>query len=332
MDIELRHLRVVCAIADAGSVTKAAAVLGLAPPALLTQLGRIERSLGGRLFDRDRNGARPTPLGDLVLARARLLLPAVQGLQAEASLLAGAGQPVARFRLGATNGPIVGGLVQRLSEGNPQAHVSTHTSWSAEELAAMVRAGKLDYAVVGVCGDAMPPREAGPVWQTVAVDAVCVLMAEGHPAATGVEVDLAVLAEEQWANAPGDGCFNDCFSAACARAGFSPKRFFETDVAGCLDLLAAGTAVVLCQGTFRPLPGIAMRPIAGTPIRWRHLVGWLPGQVAEADAALVLSYAAAAYQEVVDRNPSYASWLAGYPHLGMRRSDHQRPAVDKAAV
>ncbi|HZM76701.1 MAG TPA: LysR family transcriptional regulator [Candidatus Limnocylindrales bacterium] len=319
MDIELRHLRVVCAIADAGSVTKAAAVLGLAPPALLTQLGRIERSIGGRLFDRDRHGARPTPLGDLVLARARLLLPAIQGLQAEASLLAGAGQPTAGFRLGATNGPIIGGLVQRLSAHHSSAHVSTYTSWSAEELAGMVRAGRLDYAVIGVCGDAMPPREAGLVWRTVAVDAVCVLMSDRHPAAAGVEVDLAVLAEEQWANAPGDGCFNDCFSAACARAGFSPKRVFETDVAGCLDLLAAGTAVVLCQGTFRRLPGIAMRPIAGTPIRWRHLVGWHPGQVTETGAATVLSHAARAYQEVVDRNPTYASWLAGCPQLGLRQ-------------
>ena len=80
MDIELRHLRIVCAIAEAGSVTKAAAALGLAQPALATQLKRIERSLGGALFERDRLGARPTALGDLVLARARVLLPALRGL------------------------------------------------------------------------------------------------------------------------------------------------------------------------------------------------------------------------------------------------------------
>jgi DNA-binding transcriptional LysR family regulator len=79
MDIELRHLRVVCAIADTGSVTKAAALLGLAQPALTTQLQRIERTLGGTLFERDRRGARPTALGELVLARARVLIPAVKG-------------------------------------------------------------------------------------------------------------------------------------------------------------------------------------------------------------------------------------------------------------
>jgi DNA-binding transcriptional LysR family regulator len=67
MNLELRHLRVVCAIAETGSLTKAAAQLGLAQPALTAQLQRIERALGGPLFERDRRGARPTALGELVL-------------------------------------------------------------------------------------------------------------------------------------------------------------------------------------------------------------------------------------------------------------------------
>ena len=65
--------------------------LGLAQPALTAQLQRIERTLGGPLFDRDRRGARPTALGELVLARARVLLPAMKGLQDEAARLAGTG-------------------------------------------------------------------------------------------------------------------------------------------------------------------------------------------------------------------------------------------------
>src|SRR4051812_30438711 len=68
VDIELRHLRMIRAIAEAGSVTKAAAVLGLAQPALTTQLQRIERAVGGALFLRDSRGTRTTELGDLVLA------------------------------------------------------------------------------------------------------------------------------------------------------------------------------------------------------------------------------------------------------------------------
>src|SRR5215212_5230948 len=109
MNLELRHLKVVVAIAETGSVTKAASLLGLAQPALTTQLQRIERSLGGPLFDRDRRGARPTALGELVLARGRILLQAMKGLEDEAARLAGGGEILARYRFGSVNSPILGG-------------------------------------------------------------------------------------------------------------------------------------------------------------------------------------------------------------------------------
>ncbi|MGB8943558.1 MAG: LysR family transcriptional regulator, partial [Streptomyces sp.] len=84
MDLELRHLKTIRAIADAGSLTKAATALGLAQPALSAQLKRIERALGGELFERGRHGVRATALGEFVLARARVVLPAVSGLREEA--------------------------------------------------------------------------------------------------------------------------------------------------------------------------------------------------------------------------------------------------------
>src|SRR3954470_20676810 len=172
MELELRHLRVVCAIADAGSVTKAASVLGLAQPALTAQLQRIERALGGVLFDRDRRGARATALGELVLSRARVLLPAVKGLQDEATRLAGAADQAGRYRIGAVNGPILGGLVHRISSNHPGAQVTTHASWSASELGDLVLAGKLDFVLVGACGDAPPATDTGLAWRAVAADPV----------------------------------------------------------------------------------------------------------------------------------------------------------------
>jgi len=318
MDIELRHLRVICTIDESGSVTKAAAALGLAQPALTAQLQRIERAIGGPLFVRDRRGTRPTALGELVLARARVLLPAVKGLQDDAAQLAGTGEIMRRYRIGATNGPIVGGLVHRLSAAHPDKQVSTHATWSADELAALVLAGKLDYALIGACADATPPAGHGLTWRAVCLDAVWVLMSDRHPLAARAEVSLAELADERWANAPGDGCFTDCFAAACARAGFTPRHIYEMDVGGCIDLVASGAGVVLCQGAFRGMPGVAMVPIAGTPLRWRHLLGWHPDSVAAAVAGEVLTLAGAAYQDVIDRRPVYARWLAANPAFGVQ--------------
>jgi DNA-binding transcriptional LysR family regulator len=318
MNLELRHLKVVCAIAETGSVTKAASLLGLAQPALTAQLQRIERTLGGPLFERDRRGARPTALGELVLSRARVLLPAMKGLQDEAARLAGAGADdgMSRYRIGAIGGPVVGGMVHRLSAAQPDAQISTHASYYVEELATMVLAGKLDYAQVGVCGDAIPSADYGLVWQTIAVDAVCVLMPEDHKQAKGVEVDLAELAEEQWAAGTGDGCFADCFAAACARAGFTPRRVLEIDIRGVVDMVESGLALGLCQPTFRPPAGLVHRPLAGAPLRWRQVLGWHPDSPAARIAPRLTGMAVEAYQEVVARNPMYVEWMAAYPQLG----------------
>jgi len=321
MNLELRHLKVVCAIAETGSVTKAASLLGLAQPALTAQLQRIERTLGGPLFERDRRGARPTALGELVLSRARVLLPAMKGLQDEAARLAGSGtdQGMSRYRIGAAGGPVIGGLVARLSETQPDAQITTHASYYVDELANMVLAGKLDYAQAGVCGDAIPSADYGLVWQTVAVDAVCVLMPEDHLQAKGVEVDLAELAEEQWAAGAGDGCFPDCFAAACSRAGFTPKRMLDTDIRGVIDMVESGLAIGICQPTFRPPAGLTHRPIAGGPLRWRQVLGWHPDSPAARIAPKLMALAAESYQEAVSRNPMYVEWLQDYPQLGGNR-------------
>jgi DNA-binding transcriptional LysR family regulator len=44
--LDLRHLEVVIAVADAGSISRAAAALKIAQPGLSAQLRRIERGVG----------------------------------------------------------------------------------------------------------------------------------------------------------------------------------------------------------------------------------------------------------------------------------------------
>ena len=321
MDLEIRHLKVVCAIAEAGSVTKAASRLGLAQPALTAQLQRIERVLGGALFERDRRGARPTALGELVLSRARVLLPAMKGLREDAARLAGsgAGTPgstgMGRYRLGSTGGPVIGGLVRRISAVHPDAQIVTHASYYVAELARFTLAGRLDFAQVGVCGDTLPSAGDGLVWQSIAVDAVCVLLPEDHPQAKGIDVDLAELAGEQWAAGTGDSCLVECFAAACARAGFTPRRILETDVRGVVDLVESGLAIGLCQPTFRPPAGLTCRPLAGAPLRWRQALGWHPDAPAALAAPCLAAMALESHREAVARNPDYVRWLGDHPAL-----------------
>lgn len=317
MDIELRHLRIVCAIAEAGSVTKAAAALGLAQPALATQLKRIERSLGGALFERDRLGARPTALGDLVLERAKVLLPALRGLQDEASEMIGAAR-VRRYRVGATNGPIVGGLIQRLSAAHPGHQVSAHASRSRTEIAENLIADEFDFGLIGACATQSLPAPGTVVWQAVSLDPVWVLLPATHPLAGRDEVALSELSGERWVGAPGDGCFEACFATACARAGFAPMPALEMDAANCFDLVAGGSAVALAQPMVRDIPGAVTMPLVDSPLRWRHWVGWDRGVPAARAAPEVFELAAQAYQEIVGKRRRYADWLLEHPGFGVQ--------------
>lgn len=304
MRLELRHLRIVCAIADHRSVSKAASALGLAQPALTAQLQRIERALGGTLFQRDRRGARPTALGELVLARARVVLPAVQGLEDEAARMARHGPARPAYRIGAVPGPILSspilsGLVRRLVAAHPGAYLATRTQLAAADLAGRLASGELDFALLGMCEDAPAPAPAGPpelVWRLVATDPVQVLLPASHPLAGKEEVPLSDLADAPWAVAAADDRFRDCFAATCARAGFTPRTIYEGDVPTCLELVEEGAAVALCQASFRPLPGLVPVPIAGTPLRWRQLLGWHPQAPAAGYADQVAEHAVAAYQ------------------------------------
>ncbi|MFJ4674397.1 LysR family transcriptional regulator [Kitasatospora sp. NPDC088783] len=103
MDLELRHLRVLRAIADSGSVGRAAAAIGVSQPATSTQLRRIERRLGAAVFDRTAAGVVPTIFGAEVLAAAREVLAWVDRLGRGA--IPGGGRPHRELRLAADRPP-----------------------------------------------------------------------------------------------------------------------------------------------------------------------------------------------------------------------------------
>ncbi|MFD3415587.1 LysR family transcriptional regulator [Streptomyces cyaneofuscatus] len=91
MDLELRHLRILPAIAEAGSLTRAAAALMLSQPAMTTQLRRIEASFGQPLFERSARGLVPTRAGERVISHTRSAVTSPTGSAATAS-----GRPTVR--------------------------------------------------------------------------------------------------------------------------------------------------------------------------------------------------------------------------------------------
>lgn len=324
MDLEVRHLRTVATVASLGSITKAAAALGIAQPALSAQLSRIDRALGGPVFTRDHRGVRPTPLGLLVLERARTLLPAVDALLHDARRVA-AGDPAPTLRVTSAGSALAARFVARLSRGGGTAPTlrTAGASWqAADELAA----GAHDVVLAGMCGDALPPGTPGVHWRLVGTDAVHVLVRTAHPC--GDEVDLAALAGERWVKAAGDSCFTECFLRACARAGFAPPTPSECDRATGLELVRAGTAVALAQ-PFGALPD-GVRPVAlrGAPLLWSTWLG-VPDDAPEGLRARLLTAARDARRDDLSAPSSGRAAAGSTPDDGLaaRSAGGPAPAV-----
>lgn len=72
--LKLRHLVLVVAIADQGSVLRAAERLRLAQPAVTRSLREVEHILGVELFTRGPRGVSPTLFGDAFVEHARAVL------------------------------------------------------------------------------------------------------------------------------------------------------------------------------------------------------------------------------------------------------------------
>ncbi|MEV8517755.1 LysR family transcriptional regulator [Dactylosporangium sp. NPDC051484] len=77
MTVELRHLRAFLAIADQGTITRAAARLHVAQPALSRTLRQLEAHLGVRLIDRSTHHLRLTAAGHAFQPRAAAAVAAV---------------------------------------------------------------------------------------------------------------------------------------------------------------------------------------------------------------------------------------------------------------
>ena len=85
MDLELRHLRCLVAIVDAGTFTDAAIELGISQAAVSRNLIALEQVLGVRLLHRTSRTITPTTAGVHALAQARQVLAASDNLVTEAT-------------------------------------------------------------------------------------------------------------------------------------------------------------------------------------------------------------------------------------------------------
>ncbi|MET9434861.1 LysR family transcriptional regulator [Streptomyces sp. NPDC006551] len=301
MELEVRHLRVVCAIADAGSLHKAARVLGMAQPSVTAQLRRIEQALGGQLFIRQSDGCRPTVFGHQLLARGRPLLAEMTGLTADMRAVAARAAQTPQLRIGSTPSRVLTGWARRFRDRHPESVPAVQTDVSSNALLRMVAAGQLDVAYVHEM-DGTHLRFPPGLRQRVLLEREpgFLAIAEHHPVARQETVRLEDLKEERWMmDRTADGEWESLYRALLL-AGLTP-RLLHGDYSTAALLVATGEAVTVCQATSTGWDGVVTRRLAGDPIGWR----WLLAARTETELDTVHDDLIAAYREAAGQVPAY---------------------------
>lgn len=300
-ELEVRHLRLVTAVAATGSVSAAARSLGVGQSNVAARLSRLERRLGGPLFVRSRTGVRPTPAGADLIASAERILRDLDQAELTVRRLASGEQPVVRLR----SEFALAGLADHLAERHPGCRVEHVLVRLAEGYADLV-AGRADLAQgIEAPGAALPA--AGQMQRRLLVsEPMWAVLPAGHRLAAAPEVRLADLAAERWVARPPGDPLRDYFELVCAQAGFTPVvAHAGTEHLPMLHLVRSG-----CVGLGSPInsaqPGVVARPLAQEPVRLDIVVLWrtdlLPAAIAEEAAGWIVgTYAALARAN----NPAY---------------------------
>ncbi len=146
--MDIKHLRTFLSVAQLGSLTRAAAQLHLAQPAVGRQVQILEEDLGVRLFDRHGRGMALTEKGQLLVERATSILRMVEETRAELSTEPGAVKGIVSLGAPPTAGEVLAGrLVERFLRDHPEATVRIVPAFTGY-LLDMLERGEIDLAVM----------------------------------------------------------------------------------------------------------------------------------------------------------------------------------------
>jgi DNA-binding transcriptional LysR family regulator len=267
--VELRTLRYFVAVAEAGSVTAAAAAVHITQPSLSRQLRQLERDLGIALFTREDGRLRLSAAGREFLPVAQTLVAqAGAALDTAAAIAAGKLQRITIAAPGTTLTDVVAPFLATLAEGDPMPAV-----WEEVPSSVYETLGRgADVAV----GTTPPPRQLAGL--ALADLPVFAYVPGGHPWARSVRVPLEELVEQPLLAQSREFHPRRALDQAVALAGLGYRSVHEFETAEVAQAVAAsgrGVAVVSDDPRFG-LHGLGIDGPAGA-VHISLYAAWDPG-------------------------------------------------------
>ncbi|MFF1629731.1 LysR family transcriptional regulator [Streptomyces sp. NPDC058272] len=270
------RLAALVAVAEAGSITRAAERLGYTPPALSQQVAKLERETGATLLVRSHRGARLTDAGELLVARARRILDEMERARHELARLAGLSGGTLRLGTFPTAGiHLLPPVLSAFRRAHPDVELAVANYEPPDGISA-VAAGEVDLALTHTyVPAALVPLPSSVSAEPVLVEELVLITAPGHVLAGGsARLPLSGLAGQPLISMAPDLPARQGVEAALARAGATPSVLVETPgYALVCALVSAGLGVAVVPemvaataatpvGTRRLEPGELRRTIS----------------------------------------------------------------------
>ena len=296
-DLNSSGLRGLLAVAERGSFSAAAAMLGYTQSAVSRQIAALEAAVGQPLFERHRSGVRLTAAGSRLLPRARHIVD-----ELDAALADSRATPTGRVRLGGfpiTIASMIPDALAQLHREHPELVVSVREA-TTPALVRSIRAGTLDLALVSQTPPYRPLDTESPALDvsTLIERDLVVAVGPGHPLARRRAVEVEELAGHIWVattSENGDSMMG-VWPGLPERADV---RYVVRDWLGKLRIVAAGLAITTISPSLAAnLPhGVRLVSVRGEPRESRRLsLIRLPGTPAPEIATVANALRTAALQ------------------------------------
>jgi DNA-binding transcriptional LysR family regulator len=242
-EFTLAGLRVVRAVAAAGSFTAAAETLGYTQSAVSRQVAAMEAAAGSVLFERGARGVTASPAGEVLL---RYAVSALGEVEAAEHALAGLRDRLAgRLTLGAfptAAAVLAPRAVAALRVAHPGLTVALDEA-PTPALLRRLRTGRIEVAVIGV-GEGLPDYDLDGLWRaTLPTGDLCIAVSTTHHFTRQQRVLVSELHQETWiagVGNEGDPQFGPWPTLHHPRIGYSARSLPSR-----LGLVAAGLGITV---------------------------------------------------------------------------------------
>jgi DNA-binding transcriptional LysR family regulator len=242
--LRLRSLILLETLARTGSLHQAARAMHVSQPALSVLLQELERTLGGRLFERSRRGLTLTTMGGEALHQATIVTADLRRLQVEFAARQNGMTLVRVGVLPLMMLDIVPRALERLRRTTPALRIEFREG-AAADLLRGVRDGALDVVLGRLIAEfAADPDLAHTV---LFADRYCVISGRQHPLARRRRVSWKTLRDADWIQSPPNTVLREHFADAFVRQGLTPPRplYESASFYSCVGILATSSCLML---------------------------------------------------------------------------------------